>query len=318
MDLVKICHIDKQLLDEKIKNFLDQDKELNPKYRNQLSSLLFSSGKRLRPTFTVLGSYFGSADKDEIYSLAAIFEMIHTASLIHDDIIDKADLRRGNKTLHIDNGVYDTIILGNYLVLLCSEYVAKYEFEDYYYNFFNITDLCHSEIIQQSLLFNFKITFKEYIHKTKNKTALLIAASLVGGAKLANVEDHELTMLYNYGINLGISFQIIDDILDFTQDKNNLGKPNGADLINGNVTLPVIFALKNKKISPKIRKLTKGSSTTDFNKCIELIINSNAIKKSKRVSKNYLKRAKKAIKKLKHNQKTILYDLLSELEKRTY
>ena len=319
MDLAKICHVNKELLDEKIKSFLEKDNaSLAPKYRSQLFELMFSSGKRLRPIFTVLGSYFGEADEDEVYSLAAIFEMIHTASLIHDDIIDKADLRRGKKTLHIENGVYNSIILGNYIVTLCCEYVSKYNFEDYYYNFFHLTDLCDSEIKQQALLFNFDISFSDYINKTKNKTALLIAASLVGGAKLANVSDKELIMLYNYGINLGISFQIIDDILDFTQDKSNLGKPNGADLINGNITLPVIFALKNKKINSEIRKLSKTSSIKDFQKCIQYIINSKAIKKSKKVSKNYLIKAKKAIRKLKHEKKYILYDLLYELEKRTY
>src|SRR5690554_644631 len=314
MDLAKICHVNKNLLDEKIKSFLEKDKELTPQYRSQLFNLIFSSGKRLRPIFTVLGSYFGEANEEEVYRLAAIFEMIHTASLIHDDIIDKADLRRGKKTLHIENGVYKTIILGNYLVTLCSEYISNYNFEDYYYNFFSLTDLCESEILQQSLLFDFEISFNNYINKTKNKTALLIAASLVGGAKLANVDDKELLMLYNYGINLGISFQIIDDILDFTQDTSNLGKPNGADLINGNITLPVIFALKNKTINKDILKLNPNSSMEEFNKCINYISKSNAIIKSKRISKKYIKKAKKSIKKLKHDKKEILYNLLNELE----
>lgn len=318
MDLIKICHVNKELLESKIITFLSKDDALNPKYRAQLSELIFSSGKRLRPSFTVLGSYFGEADEDEVYSLAAIFEMIHTASLIHDDIIDKSDLRRGKKTLHLENGIYNTIILGNYLVTLCCEYISKYNFEDYYYNSFSLTDLCESEILQQALLFDFNISFNDYINKTKNKTALLIAASLVGGAKLANVSKDVLKMLYNYAINLGISFQIIDDILDFTQDKSNLGKPNGADLINGNITLPVIFALRDRKINNKIRNLHKNSPIEDFQECIQYISQSNAIYKSKQVSKRYIRKAEKAIRKLKHDKKEILIDLLHELEKRTY
>lgn len=318
MDLIKICHVNKDLLENKIRYFINKDETLNSKYRMQLSELLFSSGKRLRPSFTVLGSYFGEADGDEVYSLAAIFEMIHTASLIHDDIIDKADLRRGKKTLHIENGIYNTIILGNYLVTLCCEYISTYNFEDYYYNSFSLTDLCESEILQQALLFDFDISFSDYINKTKNKTALLIAASLVGGARLANVSEDVLKMLYNYAINLGISFQIIDDILDFTQDKSNLGKPHGADLINGNITLPVIFALKDRKIRNKIRSLHKNSPIKEFQECIQYISQSNAIHKSKLVSKRYLRKAEKAIRKLNHNKKDILINLLYELEKRTY
>ncbi len=318
MDLATICHVDKNLLDMKIKDIIDYDESLPDKYRKQLYHLLFSSGKRLRPIFTVLGSYFGKANKDVVYILAAIFELIHTASLIHDDIIDKACMRRGKPTLHIENGVYNTIILGDYLVTLCSDYISKLNFEEFYYDSFKLTDLCESEIKQQSLLFNFDITFDDYINKTKNKTALLIAASLLGGAKLADVEYKTLKMLYTYGINLGISFQIIDDILDFTQDTCQLGKPNGADLINGNITLPVIFALKDKVINKKIRSLTKNAPINDFNECINYISKSKAITKSKKISEKYLKKAKSAIRKLNHDKKQILIEILDTLKQRTY
>ncbi|QVK17854.1 polyprenyl synthetase family protein [Mycoplasmatota bacterium] len=318
MDLAEICHVDKELLDQKINGFLEKDNDLSTSYKEQLHNLIFSSGKRIRPIFTVLGSYFGEQKKDEVYTLAAIFELIHTASLIHDDIIDKADIRRGKKTLHVENGVYNSLILGNYLVALSSEYISSYQFEDMYYESFSLTDLCESEINQQSLLFNFDITFDEYINKTRNKTALLITASLLGGAKLTNASEKTLKILYEYGINLGISFQIIDDILDFTQDRMHLGKPNGADLMNGNITLPVIFALKDKKIKKHLLKLQKNASIEEYNHCIQYIINSNSIKKSKNFSKRYIKKAKKAIRKLDHEKKYILVNILDELEKRTY
>ncbi len=318
MDLASICNVNIKKLDSIIKSFIDIDSLLQLSHKEQLYDLVFSSGKRIRPIFTVLGSYFGEYNEEEVYKLAAIFELIHTASLIHDDIIDQADIRRGKKALHINTGIYDSIILGNYLVALSSEYISKYDFEKIYYDSFSLTDLCDSEIKQQAMLFNYDITFNEYISKTKNKTALLITASLLGGAKLANVNEKTLKILYQYGINLGISFQIIDDILDFTQDKNHLGKPNGADLMNGNITLPVIYALKDKNISEDIKKLNKNSSTKDFNHCIQYIADSNIILKSKKVSKKYIKKAKKSIRKLNHDKKQILINILDELEKRTY
>ncbi|NLG81273.1 MAG: polyprenyl synthetase family protein [Bacilli bacterium] len=318
MDLATICNVNKKLLDSKIKAIIESDPNLPEHYREQLSQLLFSSGKRLRPIFTVLGSYFGNADEDEVYNLAALFELIHTASLIHDDIIDKAEIRRGKPTLHTINGITNTLILGNYLVSLCCEIVSKYEFEEYYYDSFSLTDLCRSEITQQRLLFNFDITYEDYITKTKNKTALLIAASLLGGAKLAGADEKTLKRLYNYGINLGISFQINDDILDFTQDTTHLGKPNGADLINGNITLPVILALKDKRINAHIRQLSKQSSIADFNYCINYIKNSKWIKKSQKISRKYLKKAKNAIKGLNHDKKTVLIEILKMLDKRTH
>ncbi len=318
MDLAKICNVDKNLLDNKIKELLENDQSFPTHLKDQLYKLIFSSGKRIRPIFTVLGSYFGDNNKEEVYKLAAIFELIHTASLIHDDIIDKADTRRGNQTIHTQNGVYNALILGNYLVALTSEYISNYDFENLYYNSFKVTDLCESEINQQSLLFNFNITFREYITKTKNKTALLIAASMLGGAKLSGVSKRTLKILYNYSINLGISFQIFDDILDFTQDKEILGKPNGADLMNGNITLPVIFSLTDKKIASKIRLLNENSSFEEFNNCINCILKSSAIEKSKKISKKYINKAMKAIVKLNHPKKQMLIDIIKELEKRTF
>ncbi len=318
MNLAQICNVNTDQLDKKITTFLETDIQLPDLYKNQLFNLLFSSGKRMRPIFTVLGSYFGECSEDEVYNLAAIFELIHTASLIHDDIIDKADIRRGTQTLHIQNGVYNTLILGNYLVALSAEYISNFKFEDFYYDSFNLTDLCESEINQQALLFNYNITFDEYIYKTKNKTALLIAASLLGGAKLANADKKTLNILYNYAINLGISFQITDDILDFTQDKLHLGKPHGADLINGNITLPVIFALRNKTLSEKIKQLSKQSSINEFNECIELILKSDAIKESRKVSQKYISKARNSIRKLQHSKKEILMKILEGLEQRTY
>lgn len=318
MDLASLCNFNKTLLEEKIKAIINKDPNLPEHYREHLSQLLFSSGKRIRPIFTVLGSYFGNADQDQVYNLAAIFELIHTASLIHDDIIDKAELRRGKPTLHTIYGTTNALILGDYLVSLCCETVSNFEFEEVYYNDFHLTDLCRSEITQQRLLFNFDITYEDYITKTKNKTALLIAASLLGGAKLADVDEKTLKKLYIYGINLGISFQINDDILDFTQDTTHLGKPNGADLMNGNITLPVILALKDKKINKHIRNLSKQSPIEDFNYCINYIKNSKWIKKSHRISRKYLKKAKKAIKGLKHDKKALLIEILDMLDKRTH
>src|SRR5690554_6612521 len=115
MDLASLCNFNKTLLEEKIKAIINKDPNLPEHYREHLSILLFSSGKRIRPIFTVLGSYFGNADQDQVYNLAAIFELIHTASLIHDDIIDKAELRRGKPTLHTIYGTTNALILGDYL-----------------------------------------------------------------------------------------------------------------------------------------------------------------------------------------------------------
>ncbi|MDF2699095.1 MAG: polyprenyl synthetase family protein [Haloplasmataceae bacterium] len=318
MDLFNLCNVNKELLDEELKNIIVSDDLLEGYQKDLLLKLILSSGKRIRPIFTVVGSKLGPAKVDNIYRFAALFELVHTVSLIHDDVIDNADTRRNIPTLHKLTDEITAIMLGNYLLSRCAELVTENNLEQYYYENLHLTDLCKSEIMQQDLLFNFDITIDEYIEKTKNKTALLIAASFIAGAKLANADQKTLKHLYTYSLNLGISFQIIDDILDFTQSSSKLGKPAGQDLMNGNITIPVIYALRDKKLKEHIRALTIHSSVDDFTKCINDILNSKVIEKSKLFSQRYLKKARLALEKINYSDKYVLKKIINELESRTY
>ena len=317
MDLAKTCGVDIDILEEKIMELLNTDIDLPISYKNRLLELIFSKGKRLRPIFTVLGSYFGNKKVDNIYTIAAVFELIHTASLVHDDIIDNADVRRGTPTLHIQYDTYKALILGDYLVALNCGVISSLKIEHIYHENFSLTDLCDAEIIQQNLLYNFDIKFNEYINNIGNKTALLIVASIICGAKLADANQKTLGILAEYAFNAGIAFQIMDDILDFTQEKIHLGKPNGHDLISGIITLPVILALKKKNYRKKIACLSAKSPKDDFLECIKLIQKSRAIKKSKKVMKKYIEKAKNTLRKLKHPKKGLLKQILVVLEQRT-
>lgn len=320
MDLFAITNINKQKIDDEIRRIINDDLALEQYYKDLILNLCINGGKKLRPLFTVIGSYFGDYQPEHIYTIAAIFELLHTASLIHDDVIDGAETRRGIPSIHTLTDNYTAIMLGNYLISRCTELISEFDIEEHYYDHINFTDLCHSEIIQQRLLFNFDITIEEYIEKTKNKTALLIAASFLCGASLAGATENVMKLLYTYAINLGISFQIIDDLLDFMQDNTKLGKPAGQDLYNGNITLPTIYALKDRKLKDKIRKLNPNSSKEEFEAIIKLIIASSAIKKSKKLNNKYLKNARIAASKLqKHSPNaTYLFSILETLENRTY
>jgi heptaprenyl diphosphate synthase len=320
MDLFEICHVDKVRIDNEIIQIINSDATLSNEYKEMILKLSINNGKKLRPLFTIIGSYFGTVEPDDIYKYAAIFELVHTASLIHDDVIDGAETRRGIPSIHTLTDNYTAVMIGNYLLGRCGELISENNLEDHYYNYMTLSDLCDSEIKQQQLLFNFNITLDEYIDKTKNKTALLIAASFICGASIAKIERKYLKYIYNYSINLGISFQIIDDILDFTQDKKQLGKPVGQDLYNGNITLPTIYALKDKTLKQQIKDLTPQSDSVEFEKAIENILASEAIEKSKKLNKKYLKAARNAARHLKrysHADK-YLYSIIEELEQRTY
>jgi heptaprenyl diphosphate synthase len=320
MDLFEICHVDKDKIDAEIIQIINSDDTLSDEYKEMILRLSVNNGKKLRPLFTIIGSYFGTIEPEDIYKYAAIFELVHTASLIHDDVIDGAETRRGIPSIHTLTDNYTAVMLGNYLLGRCGELISDHNLEDHYYNYMTLSDLCDSEIKQQQLLFNFDITLDEYIYKTKNKTALLIAASFICGASIAKVDRKYLRHIYNYSINLGISFQIIDDILDFTQDKKQLGKPVGQDLYNGNITLPTIYALKNKTLKQQIKKLTPQSDASEFEKVIKTILTSDAIDKSKKLNKKYLKSAKNAARHLRKFTKAhnYLLSIIDELEKRTY
>ncbi|ERJ12590.1 polyprenyl synthetase family protein [Haloplasma contractile] len=317
MDLFEIANVNKQVIDDEIYNIITEDELLSYDQKQFILDLTINQGKKLRPLFTIIGSYFGNKEVAHIYKYASIFELVHTATLIHDDVIDHAETRRGIPSLHITTDKYTAIMLGNYVMSMCAELISKYNIEEDYYSYMSLTDLCHSEIMQQDFLYNFDVSLKEYIEKTKNKTALLIAASLISGASIAGADKRTLKHLYHYSINLGISFQIIDDILDFTQGESELGKPAGQDLLNGNITLPVIYALKNKKISSKIRELSENSSESEFKSCIDLIQDSKALDRSKKLNKKYQQKAKRALRKIKHPDTKILKELLLQLEKRS-
>jgi heptaprenyl diphosphate synthase len=318
MNLFEICNVDKNKLEDELTQIITTDESLDSTYKEILLKLILSSGKRIRPIFTIVGSLLGPKKITNIYQMAALFELVHTATLIHDDVIDKADTRRNVMTVHKQTDNLTAVMLGNYLTARCAEVVANNQLEEYYYQNLNFTDLCESEIKQQDLLFNFDVSFEEYLEKTKNKTAILIAASFIAGANIAGADEKTLKYLYKYSINLGISFQIIDDILDFTQDSNHLGKPAGADLMNGNITLPVILALRNRKLNSDIIKLNARSSKAEFENCIKSIQNSKYIEKSKKISQNYLLHARKALKKIDSPHIDILNNIIIDLEKRSF
>tara|TARA_B100000945_G_scaffold170511_2_gene136666 strand:- start:2831 stop:3802 length:972 start_codon:yes stop_codon:yes gene_type:complete len=260
---------------------------------------LFSAGgKRLRPGIVLLISKAISPESnlsDKHKRLAEITEMIHTASLVHDDVVDEASIRRGVETVHSRFNTRVAVLAGDFLFAQASWHLANLDNVNVVKLLSRvIMDLAEGEIKQNLNRYDSGQTFTKYINKSYCKTASLIANSAKAAGVLSQVNDQKLTMLYEFGKNIGLAFQVVDDILDFTGNDKQLGKPAVSDLASGYLTAPVLYALEeNEKLSVLInRELVEKD---DLNKALEIIMNSNAIERSRKLAENFASLSKEAL-----------------------
>ena len=222
----------------------------NPLLLAAADQIFGAGGKRLRPVlvFLVARATAQLMEMEDITDrqrrLAEITEMIHTASLVHDDVLDDCDTRRGADTIHTLYGTRVAILAGDFLFAQSSWYLANLDNLEVIKLISQvIADFADGEISQAGALFNCDLTLEDYLEKSHNKTASLIAASCKSAAVFSGVSEDIKEDMYEYGKHLGLAFQVVDDILDFTQTEEQLGKPQGQDLATGNLTAPTLFAL---------------------------------------------------------------------------
>ncbi len=206
---------------------------------------LGSPGKRLRTALTLLSGKLNTYRFDKLLPLSVAFEMVHLATLIHDDIVDNAMTRRGNPTVNSLWGNNIAILLGDYYFAKTAGLIADINDNRIDHLFSDtVATVCEGTIMEMMTAGRIDLTIESYYEKISHKTACLIAACCKGGAILSEASDEEIQLLEEYGMNLGIAFQIIDDVLDYTEDQSTIGKPAGNDLRQGMVTLPLIYALQ--------------------------------------------------------------------------
>ncbi|GGE56273.1 heptaprenyl diphosphate synthase component II [Priestia taiwanensis] len=265
--------------------------------------LLQSGGKRIRPVFVLLGGKFGNYNIDQIKNVAVALELIHMASLVHDDVIDDANMRRGKPTINAKWGNRFAMYTGDYLFAQALQSITNIENPKAHQVLAQtILEVCKGEIEQIRDKYDFEQNLRCYLRRIKRKTALLIAVSCELGAIAAGAKEEVQRSLYWYGYYVGMSFQIIDDILDFVATEEQLGKPAGGDLLQGNVTLPVLFAMQEATLRDKITKVTEQTSTEEMSELIEGIKMSGAIEEAFEVSERYLQKALHSIKPLPRGQ----------------
>lgn len=256
--------------------------------------LFDAGGKRIRPAIVLLASRATTLDHEltpRHRRLAEITEMIHTASLVHDDVVDEADLRRNVETVNNLFGERIAVLAGDFLFAQSSWYLANLDNLQVVKLLSEvIRDFAEGEIMQSINRFDIDASINSYLDKTYYKTASLMANSAKAAAVLSDAEEKIVENLYSYGRHLGLAFQIVDDILDFTSSAEVLGKPAGLDLASGKLTSPVFYALQQQ---PHLKTLIERefSQSEDLAQALELILNSDGIDQSRKLAKELASKA---------------------------
>jgi geranylgeranyl pyrophosphate synthase len=211
----------------------------------QLEYVVKGGGKGIRPALTLLAGKFYDYDLQYLLSMAASVELMHTATLVHDDAIDKSSVRRGQPTINNLWGNDIAVLLGDYLFAKAGEFVSDTQNPRVIKLFSQTLGIISSGEINQFLgAFNFNQSRENYFQRIYGKTASLFALATASGAILSKAPEKSVAVLKGYGDNLGIAFQIVDDILDFAGTEEILGKPVGSDLSQGTLTLPAMLIME--------------------------------------------------------------------------
>ncbi len=260
---------------------------------------LFSAGgKRLRPGIVLLISRALSVNCDlsaKHRRLAEITEMIHTASLVHDDVVDEAKTRRGVETVHSRFTHRVAVLAGDFLFAQASWHLANLDNLEVVKLLSRvIMDLADGEIKQGLFRYDAGQSFETYLEKSYCKTASLIANSAKAAGVLSGQNDDQLGKLYHFGRQLGLAFQVVDDILDFTGNEKQLGKPAANDLASGYLTAPALYALEE---TPALEGLIEREFTNegDLEQALEIVRNSQAINRSSELAENFANESIRAI-----------------------
>lgn len=238
-----------------------------------LAYSLSGGGKKLRPAITLLSGKLYDFDAGSLLPLATSIEMLHTATLIHDDIIDKSALRRGKPTINALWNSDRAILMGDYLFSKSLEFVSS-TLNTRLISLFvqTLLVLCGGELTQNFNMFNTAQTREHYLNTVGSKTAALFSLATEGGAILSQAPEESIQALRTYGYDLGTAFQIVDDILDFVGDEREMGKPKGSDLAQGIITLPAMMLLERYPHNNPIKEMEYGDKAENVKQAVELIL----------------------------------------------
>ena len=296
----------------KVKEKLRSIREIDfPWLSQQLSYVVKETGKGIRPALTLLSGKFYNYNLTRLLPMAVSVELMHTATLVHDDAIDKAVIRRGQPTINRIWGDEIAVLMGDYLFAKAGEFVSDTQTPRVIKLFSQtLATISSSEINQFREAFKLEPSRKNYFRRIYGKTASLFSLATESGAILSQAPEESVAILKEYGDNLGTAFQIVDDILDFTSTEEAMGKPVGSDLTQGTLTLPAILLMERYPEDNPVKRLFENGDKKNVALAIEMVRNSSIVGDCYRVASEYCAKACRNLKLLpENNSRQALLDL---------
>lgn len=266
---------------------------------NQVAEYIIGAGgKRLRPMLLLLAARALGFEGGEAHQLAAVVEFIHTSTLLHDDVVDESDMRRGRQTANAVWGNATSVLVGDFLYSRSFQLMVELQRMDVQTLLADTTNqIAEGEVLQLLHLRNPDTTEDAYLRVIERKTAILFAAATQLGAMLAGRDMAAQTAMRNYGMQLGYAFQIADDVLDYTADADTLGKNLGDDLAEGKATLPVIHAIahSDEATRSRLREIVRNGEIEALPEVIAAINACKSLEYSKAMAEAYAREAEAAL-----------------------
>lgn len=283
--------------------------------------ILDSGGKRIRPLICLLVGNIFNVDRTKLVKLAAALEILHTATLVHDDLIDSSMFRRGTPTLNSKWSPGATVLTGDFFFARAAFLAAETESLPVIKLFAQTVATLVNGEIDQMFAKPCAVNRDNYMKRIYSKTASLFETSAASPALLSNPDQQYFKAFQDFGVDIGMAFQVVDDILDFTGNQNTTGKPVGIDIRSGLVTLPVIHFIEQNSHNPITNAIIAGEcpkSEVEFDEVIKAVQNSPAMKMALDDAKHFVDKAKQSLEPIKDcKEKTALLDLADFIIQRT-
>ena len=268
--------------------------------------LFEAGGKRIRPALLLLSARCGTYAVSRLLPAAMAVEVTHAATLVHDDVIDRATVRRGRPTVAAKLGDEPAIVIGDYYFAKSYELAARTESAEVVAILARVVmSICEGELRQQSIRYRYSTDVSEYMRRIEAKTATLLAACCDIGAVLGGVGDTQRLALRNYGRELGLAFQIADDVLDYLATEGEVGKPIGHDIVEGFATLPLL-------LSPVKLEDDRKLDDDEARRVVDQVRNSQGPQRALDVARHHAASAREELRALGHNEATVALASLAD------
>lgn len=282
------------IVDAELQSLIDEEIENGAGEVGKLcGEVLLAGGKRLRPLLILLAyEIAGGLDSEEVMPLALAFELIHTATLVHDDINDQASQRRGVETIHSKEGLAKGIIAGDWLFVHGFGLGGRYDEKIVRLMSKCCADIAISEFEQLDHILDLKTSPEDYLQIVRGKTAGPFASGCEAAGLIAGLSVDDAKKLGNFGMELGIAFQLVDDLLDLSGD-SQMGKPRGADVLEGKMTLPLIHALtlSHGTARQRLSQIIESFSDDNFDELMQLLNRSESVHYAEVLVSTHIERA---------------------------